>query len=110
VRKENYYISQYYNQVVKRFTIRIIFIFSVTIHSCNISSPNKLAKEVCNCYEEAIKYINSYKRNWELERCYHLSQKNAEKIKIKGINQDLPDSTIIRILDEYNKLITECQD
>ncbi|QQT29815.1 hypothetical protein I6I99_21105 [Sphingobacterium multivorum] len=89
---------------------RILLTFSLggLLISCSNHSPQKLAKDVCDCYQKLENIANETGKLEQLARCQSLQRMNMSIIEREGVDNNLTDEQLKKSHEEFDKIIENC--
>ncbi len=76
--------------------------------SSSKSSPESMAKEVCDCYEKAKSYENDKRRIDEIVKCGDLMMSKLSTIQNMGARNDWSNEKVKDAIKRFDDIVEKC--
>jgi len=77
--------------------------------SSSNSSPERMAKEVCDCYQKAKAYENDKRRIDEIVKCGDLMMAKLKTIENMGARNDWSNEKVKDAIKRFDEIVEECE-
>ena len=94
---------------MKQTAIIFFIVALAALSSCSTKSPEELATECCDCWNEMRSYSNPTKQLNKVDECTVLVRKNSIALKELGVVHDWDATQVMKAEEKFNNIYKKCE-